>query len=53
MGPGQRIRYTRWRPFQRVFSDGSEEKHYIASLCVECLRYGKPCIPHYSPIQRR
>lgn len=32
MAPGQRIRYTRWRPFQRVFSDGSEEQRYIREL---------------------
>jgi SRSO17 transposase len=32
MLPGQRIRYTRWRPFQRVFSDGSEETRYIREI---------------------
>jgi SRSO17 transposase len=32
MGPGQRIRYTRWRPFQRVFSDGSRQTRYICEV---------------------
>jgi SRSO17 transposase len=32
MGPGQRIRYTRWRPFQRVFSDGSTQTRYICEV---------------------
>jgi SRSO17 transposase len=32
MMPGQRIRYTRWRPFQRVFSDGSEEKRFVREI---------------------
>src|SRR5262249_1407064 len=27
--PGQRIRQTRWRPFTRVFTDGSTEQRFI------------------------
>src|SRR5260221_6775929 len=29
MLPGQRIRQTRWRPFARVFTDGSTEQRFI------------------------
>ena len=29
MLPGQRIRRTRWRPFDRVFTDGSREQRFI------------------------
>jgi SRSO17 transposase len=29
MLPGQRIRQTRWRPFERVFTDGSSEQRFI------------------------
>lgn len=29
MLPGQRIRQTRWRPFARVFTDGSGEQRFI------------------------
>ncbi len=28
MGPGQRIRYTRWKAFERLFSDGSSPTRY-------------------------
>jgi SRSO17 transposase len=27
--PGQRIRQTRWRPFERVFTDGSSKQRFI------------------------
>jgi SRSO17 transposase len=27
--PGQRVRQTRWRPFDRVFTDGSTEQRFI------------------------
>ena len=27
--PGQRIRQTRWRPFERVFPDGSTEQRFL------------------------
>ena len=27
--PGQRVRQTRWRPFERVFIDGSSEQRFI------------------------
>jgi SRSO17 transposase len=30
--PGQRIRYTRWRRWERVFSDGSTETRYIREV---------------------
>jgi SRSO17 transposase len=29
MLPGQRIRQTRWRPFERVFTDGSTEQRFL------------------------
>jgi SRSO17 transposase len=29
MLPGQRIRQTRWRPFARVFTDGSSEQRFV------------------------
>jgi SRSO17 transposase len=32
MMPGQRVHYTRWRPFQRVFSDGSDEKRFVREI---------------------
>ncbi len=30
--PGQRIRYTRWRTWERVFSDGTRETRYIREI---------------------
>jgi SRSO17 transposase len=32
MFPGQRFRRTRWRPFNRVFTDGSSEQRFIREL---------------------
>jgi SRSO17 transposase len=32
MPSNQRVRFTQWRPFQRVFSDGSEETRYIREV---------------------
>jgi SRSO17 transposase len=32
MRRGERVRSTRWRPFQRLFSNGSAEKRYIREL---------------------
>jgi SRSO17 transposase len=29
MFPGQRLRRTRWRPFDRIFTDGSTQQRYI------------------------
>lgn len=29
MLPGQRIRQTRWRPFERVFTDGTSEQRFL------------------------
>jgi SRSO17 transposase len=29
MLPGQRVRQTRWRPFDRVFTDGSTERRFL------------------------
>ena len=29
MLPGQRVRQTRWRPFERVFTDGSSERRFL------------------------
>jgi SRSO17 transposase len=29
MRPGQRIRRTRWRPFERVFTDGTSQERFI------------------------
>jgi SRSO17 transposase len=32
MGPGQRLRYTTWSPFERVFSTGDTEPRYIREI---------------------
>ncbi len=32
LGPDQHIRYTRWRPFRRTFSDGSQEQRYLREI---------------------
>jgi SRSO17 transposase len=32
MPSNQQIRFTQWRPFQRVFSDGSEQTRYIREV---------------------
>lgn len=29
---GQKVRYNRWRPYNRVFSDGKQEKRYIREI---------------------
>ena len=30
--PGQQVRYNRWRPYHRIFSDGKQEKRYIREI---------------------
>ncbi len=30
--PGQRVRYTNWRPFERVFSNGKQHTRYIREI---------------------
>ncbi len=30
--PGQRVRYTNWRPFERLFSDGKQQTRFIREL---------------------
>ncbi len=30
--PGQRVRYTNWRPFERVFSNGKQQTRYIREI---------------------
>src|SRR2546425_5066789 len=30
--PGQRVRYTNWRPFARVFSNGKQQTRYIREI---------------------
>lgn len=30
--PGQKIRYNRWRPYKRIFSDDKQEKRYIREI---------------------
>jgi SRSO17 transposase len=30
--PGQRVRYTNWRPFERVFSNGKQQTRFIREL---------------------
>lgn len=30
--PGQRVRRTRWRPFERVFTDGSAQQRFIREI---------------------
>lgn len=32
MGSDERIRSARWRPFQRVFSNGAEEERYSGPI---------------------
>lgn len=32
MPSNQRVRYTRWRPFRRIFSDGTDETRYIREI---------------------
>lgn len=39
MPRSERVRWTRWRPFQRVFSDGSEEQRFVRE-CVFGKRRG-------------
>ncbi|RCJ32588.1 transposase [Nostoc minutum NIES-26] len=29
---GQQVRYNRWRPYNRIFSDGQQEKRYIREI---------------------
>ena len=29
---GQQVRYNRWRPYHRIFSDGKQEKRYIREI---------------------
>jgi SRSO17 transposase len=36
LAPGQRIRWTKWLPFQRILSDGNQEQRFIR----ECI-FGK------------
>jgi SRSO17 transposase len=40
--PGQRVRYTNWRPFERLFSTGDRQTRYIRELVFgqrERIRY--------------
>ena len=30
--PGQRVRYTNWRPFERLFSNGEHQTRYIREI---------------------
>jgi SRSO17 transposase len=30
--PGQRVRYTNWRPFERIFSNGDQQTRYIREI---------------------
>lgn len=32
LGPGQRVRYTRWKGFDRTFSNGEHEQRYIREI---------------------
>lgn len=32
LGPGQRVRYTAWKPFARRFADGGQELRYICEI---------------------
>src|SRR5260221_3522 len=40
--PGERVRQTRWRPFARVFTDGTSEQRYICEFV-----FGKRGRPRY------
>lgn len=48
MLPGQRIRQTRWRPCERVFTDGSSEQRFIRETI-----YGKRTSVRYYQITTR
>lgn len=39
---GQRVRHNRWRPYDRIFSDGTKEKRYIQEII-----FGKRCQIQY------
>jgi SRSO17 transposase len=42
LGPDQHIRYTRWRPCARTFSDGSQEQRYLREIIFgqrDSIRY--------------
>ncbi|GAA6614436.1 hypothetical protein NUACC26_002140 [Scytonema sp. NUACC26] len=39
---GQKIRYNRWRPYNRIFSDNKQEKRYIQEIV-----FGKRCDVQY------
>lgn len=42
LGPDQHIRYTRWRPFQRTFSDGRQQQRYLREIIFgqrDSIRY--------------
>lgn len=30
--PGQRVRYNKWRKFDRIFSDGSSQQRYVREI---------------------
>lgn len=45
LGPGQRVRQTRWRPFERVFTDGTTEQRFICETI-----YGTRRAVRYSQI---
>lgn len=32
LAPGRQVRHTRWRPFERIFSDGSTQTRYIQEI---------------------
>lgn len=61
MFPGQRLRRTRWRPFDRVFTDGSTEQRFIRETIFgarKAVRYYQittalpPCHPAALPPER-
>ncbi len=44
--PGPRVRQTRWRPFARVFTDGSTAQRFIrATLCGTRHPHAPPLLP--------
>src|SRR5260370_39586828 len=41
MLPGQRLRQTRWRPFDRVFTDGTSEQRFLRATIFGTRKAGR------------
>ena len=54
--PGQRVRHTRWRPFERVFTDGSSERRFMRETIYgtrRAIRYYQITTDPIRPCRRR